>query len=341
MWKNLVPYFAVLAFYPQVLGAQDVAEAPELALPVECELGWNCWIGNYVDHDRTKGSKDYVCGKQTYDAHKGTDFMIRNYADMKKGVLVRAAADGLVLGMRDGMKDIDFRKRPREIIAKKECGNGLRLLHKNGWVTQYCHLRKNSLKVEKGQRVKKGDILGMVGNSGYTMYPHLHFQVEYIQKGSGKRKGSVVDPFVGVARENLCKGGEQPLWPGNLINKMTYRPVSIMDAGFATTVPKLDGMVEGLYQDETLSIRAPHLVLWARILHVKKDDKVTFSIKGPDGSEVFTYTNTLKKDRAHQSLHAGLRRPGYNWDAGLYHGEIKLQRQGTGIFKSQVKVSMR
>ncbi len=341
MWKKLILYFAVLGMWCISASAQEIAKPPAMVLPIECEFGWNCWIANYVDHDRSKESKDYTCGKQTYDKHKGTDFMIRNYADMQKGVLVRAAADGVVLGSRDGVKDVDFRKRPRDAIAKKECGNGLRLQHKDGWVTQYCHLRKNSLKVEKGQQVKQGDILGMVGNSGLTMFPHLHFQVEYVRQNSGKRRGAIVDPFVGVARNELCKGGQNPLWPDNLIHKMKYQPVAIIDSGFAATRPKTDGMVQGLYKDETLSVRSPQLLLWARILHVRKGDKVAFTITGPGGEQVFTYTSTIDKDRAHRSLHAGLRRPDFNWDAGVYEGEIKLQRSGAGVFRSQVKVSLR
>jgi len=321
--------------------AEEILPAPEMVLPIECELGWNCWIANYVDHDQSKGSKDYSCGGQTYNKHKGTDFMIRNYRDMIGGVVVRAAADGVVLGMRDGMKDIDFRKRRKELIKKKECGNGLRLKHENGWYTQYCHMRRNSLKVEKGDEVKAGDILGFVGNSGLTMYPHLHFQVEYIPPSSKKRRGAIVDPFVGVARNDLCEAGDEALWPDQVLNQLTYEPLSIIDTGFAAARPKIDGMVQGLYDDETLSIRSPQLLLWARILHVKKDDKVTFSINSPDGDEIFSYTSTIDKDQAHRSLHAGMKRPSYNWDAGTYRGEIKVQRIGEAVYKSEVSVSMR
>lgn len=325
--------------------ASDAIPTPKFALPVDCELGWNCWIGNYVDHDTSKKATDYSCGKQTYNAHKGTDFMIRTVRDMQTGVVVRAAADGVVLGARDGMKDIDYRKRDREEVRRKECGNGLRLKHANGWVTQYCHLKRNSLKVKKGEEVKQGDIIGLVGNSGLTIYPKLHFQVEYIDPATDKRRGAIVDPFVGVARNDLCTAGENALWSEDVLNRLTYEPVSFIDTGFASTRPKTAGMVEGLYDDETLSIRAPQLLLWTRILHVRKGDQVTFSITAPDGEEIFTYTSTIEKDQSHRSLHAGMHRPSYNWDAGVYKGEIKLLRQtdGTsgGIFKTEAHVSLR
>jgi len=257
------------------------------------------------------------------------------------GIVVRAAADGVVLGLRDGMKDIDFRKRRRDLIAKKECGNGLRIKHKGGWVTQYCHLRRNSIKIEKGDKVHAGDLLGLVGNSGLTMYPHLHFQVEYIAPGSQKRRGAIVDPFVGVARNDQCKMGQNALWPDQTLDKLKYQPVSIIDSGFAAAKPKMDGMVQGLYDDETLSIRSPKLFLWARILHVKKGDKVTFTITDPDGEQILSYGNTIEKDQAHRALISGIRRESHNWEGGVYRGEIKLQRRGGGVYKTELSVSMR
>ncbi|MDV7339711.1 M23 family metallopeptidase [Terasakiella sp. A23] len=334
--------FAVLAA-PVV--AEDAIPTPKLQMPIDCELGWNCWIANYVDHDRTKEAKDYSCKGQTYNAHKGTDFMIRTERDMQAGVVVTAAADGVVLGARDGMKDIDYRKRDRQAIAKKECGNGLRLRHKDGWVTQYCHLKRNSLKVQKGDKVHAGDILGLVGNSGLSIYPHLHFQVEYLDPKLKKRRGAIVDPFVGVARNDLCEEGDNPLWLPEVLSQLDYDPVNIIDTGFAATKPKTSGMAKGLYDDETLSIRSPKLFLWARMLHVKQGDKVTFSITDPFGKEIFTYTSEIEKTQAHRGLYAGMRRPSLNWEKGVYKGEIKLLRQtdgsSGGIFKSETRISMR
>lgn len=331
-------------FASHAVDAQDIPAAPEMILPIDCELGWNCWIVNYVDHDSSKGAKDYRCNNQTYNGHKGTDFMIRNYRDMIGGVIVRAAAAGEVLGARDSMKDIDYRKRRPELVAKKECGNGIRIKHENGWITQYCHLRKNSVKVKKGDVVQIGDTLGFVGNSGKTYFPHLHFQVEYIAPISKKRRGAIVDPFVGAARNEACEASENALWPEQVIDMLEYKDVSIIDTGFAASKPKSDGLVQGLYDDETLSVRSPQLFLWARLLHVKKGDKVTFTIKGVDGEKVLSYTSTIEKDQAYRTLHAGIRKPSINWEEGVYRGQIKLTREadnGGRIYRSEAAVSIR
>jgi len=342
--RYIIIFLSAFFLFAETARANDIAPPPAMILPIDCDLGWDCWIANYVDHEQGDGTRDYACGKQTYDRHKGTDFMIRNYRDMQAGVLVRAVSDGFVVGTRDGMRDIDFRKLPQEKIARKACGNGVRIKHANGWVTQYCHLRKNSVRVKKGDPVKQGDIIGLVGNSGKAMFPHVHFRVEYIPPESGKRRGSIVDPFVGIARTDQCEAGENALWSKSLLATLPYQQVDIFDLGFAATQPKYDGLVQGLYEDETLSIRSPRLFLWGRFLHVKEGDRLTYMITAPNGEEVLNYTSTIDKDQAYRTLHAGVRRPTLNWEAGTYHGEIKLVRpddSGGRVYKAQATISLR
>ena len=79
--------------------------ALDLALPIDCRPGVDCWILRYVDHDPGPGVRDYACGKLAGDGHKGTDFAIRDQAAMVAGVEVRAAAAGIVDALRDGMPD--------------------------------------------------------------------------------------------------------------------------------------------------------------------------------------------------------------------------------------------
>lgn len=56
-------------------------------------------------------------------------------------------------------------------------GNQVVLKHSNGEYSFYAHLIPGSLKVKKGDKVKRGQILGKVGNSGNSDGPHLHFQL--------------------------------------------------------------------------------------------------------------------------------------------------------------------
>jgi hypothetical protein len=57
----------------------------------------------------------------------------------------------------------------------------------NGYVTKYYHLKKGSVAVAVGDRVKAGTVLGQAASSGVSNGPHLHFQVEV--------DGTAVDPF--------------------------------------------------------------------------------------------------------------------------------------------------
>ena len=56
-------------------------------------------------------------------------------------------------------------------------GNYVRLKHPNGYYTLYAHMKYGSVTVSKGQSVKKGQVIGYMGNTGYSKGAHLHFEV--------------------------------------------------------------------------------------------------------------------------------------------------------------------
>ena len=187
---------AALAVAGPVLAADS--PPPALDLPITCAVGTDCWVVNYVDLDPSPDTRDYACGKTTYDGHKGVDFAIRDLEAMAKGVPVLAAAAGTVEGVRDGMADLDAgRPGGRAAIAGRECGNGVLVDHGGGWTTQYCHLRLNSVRVKKGDRVEKSQTIGMVGHSGLAEFPHVHIQLA--------KDGRIVDPFVGLSRAEISE----------------------------------------------------------------------------------------------------------------------------------------
>jgi murein DD-endopeptidase MepM/ murein hydrolase activator NlpD len=90
-----------------------------------------------------------------YSFHNGVDF-----AD-KTGTPIIATADGTVLATGNA--------------GKYAYGKWIALDHANGLVTLYGHL--NSQKVSKGDRVKRGEIIGLMGNTGYSTGSHVHFTV--------------------------------------------------------------------------------------------------------------------------------------------------------------------
>lgn len=73
-------------------------------------------------------------------------------------------------------------------------GNYVKIKHDNGMYTLYAHLKYGTVAVKNGQRVSKGQVLGYMGNTGYSFGAHLHFEVRNISNVQ-------IDPtnYVGVA----------------------------------------------------------------------------------------------------------------------------------------------
>ena len=168
---------ATAAPAPPFPGARNL-----FALPIDCTPGQDCWVPNYVDAVPGQGARDYTGGVRTYEGHRGVDFAIRDKRAMRLGVTVRAAAGGVVQAVRDSMADVEFNLLKPEVLKGRDCGNAVAVQHDAAWRTQYCHMRAGSVTVKKGQRVKPGAKLGLVGLSGRTEFPHLHFMVFFLKR---------------------------------------------------------------------------------------------------------------------------------------------------------------
>ncbi len=90
---------------------------------------------------------------------------------MKKGSKICAARPGIVTAMKEdsdegGLKD--------EYLSK---GNHIIIKHDDGSEAMYWHLQKDGVEVNMGDYVYRGQLIGYSGNTGYSAFPHLHFQV--------------------------------------------------------------------------------------------------------------------------------------------------------------------
>jgi murein DD-endopeptidase MepM/ murein hydrolase activator NlpD len=322
----------VVAFLSLAVPVRAEQSQTSLSLPIRCEPGVTCWIVNYVDLLPGKGVRDYACGDATYDAqpgdqHRGTDFAVRDMAAVRDGVEVLAAADGRVLGARDGMEDVNFKDPGAPSVRNKECGNGVIIQHTDGLTTQYCHMRKGSVLVHAGDQVARGQVLGMVGLSGQTMFPHLHFQV-------AKNK-TIVGPFVGFSRDKKCGVGEHPLWDADTLAKLPYQPTAIFNVGFAPGKADEKAVHEGLYRDRFMSSTAPAMVAWAEIFRVLPGDTVAFVITGPTGKIVHKNSVPIDAKKAYFYAFSGVRRKAPDWPSGVYRAEVSLIRNGETFSKSE------
>ena len=131
-------------------------------------------ISNYVDHDPTTGLKDYNCGANTYDGHKGNDIATFPYPFYKvdnKQVEVIAAAPGIIIDKADGYYD-------RNCAMSGATANSVIVQHADGSCALYWHMKNGSVTTKAvGQPVTTGEYLGVVASSGNSTGPHLHFEV--------------------------------------------------------------------------------------------------------------------------------------------------------------------
>ena len=102
---------------------------------------------------------------------------VRNYTCY--GAEVLAVAEGRVVGMLNNLEDQKPGKLPDPdtITIDTVDGNHVVLDIGGGYFAFYAHLQKNSVTVRVGDQVKKGAVLGKLGNSGNTSGPHLHFHI--------------------------------------------------------------------------------------------------------------------------------------------------------------------
>lgn len=107
--------------------------------------------------------------------HNGIDISGTGY-----GSPVYAANDGTVTGIATGYgNNIGS-------TGMATFGNRIDINHNNGYTTRYAHLK--DVYVREGQAVTMGEVIGTMGNSGYSTGTHLHFEVRY--------NGELLNPFL-------------------------------------------------------------------------------------------------------------------------------------------------
>lgn len=102
--------------------------------------------------------------------------MNESYLDY--GADIYSATAGTVSKVRNEFLDNTPGEIPEMVQnVDNACGNQVTVAMDNGHYAHYCHLKPESIKVKMGQRVKPGQILAALGNSGNSMGPHLHFHI--------------------------------------------------------------------------------------------------------------------------------------------------------------------
>jgi len=173
-------------------------EHPLFIWPITQAAGFNYgsnWaLINYIDHDPAyPGSiEDYDCGDRSYDTasgynHQGFDIISWPFTwqqmDRNQAINI-AAADGQIIAKTDGSYD-------RNCGSSSDQWNAIALQHDDGSVSWYGHMKNGGLTSKNiGDSVSTGEFLGVVGSSGNSSQPHIHFEVY----DSGNQ---LIDPSIG------------------------------------------------------------------------------------------------------------------------------------------------
>jgi Peptidase family M23 len=112
------------------------------------------------------------------------------------GAPLYAVADGTVVVTVDGRPDIAPGANPLLSAPEDFTGNEVVLRIAPGQYAVYFHLERGSVRVRVGQRVRRGQQIGALGNSGNSSAPHLHFGIEDGPSGLANSLPFEIDRFV-------------------------------------------------------------------------------------------------------------------------------------------------
>ncbi|MFP4125698.1 MAG: M23 family metallopeptidase [Alphaproteobacteria bacterium] len=313
--------YGVVAWVLAVVAVAPSARAgPPFVWPVACRHGEDCWIVRHVDRDPGPGVLDVACGRLSGDGHAGTDIALADLSVLARGVAVLAPAAGTVVGVRDGMPDIATDAAGAPPLDGRNCGNGVRLEHAGGWVSQLCHLRRGSILVRPGDRVAAGTAIGLVGLSGETSFPHLHVGFEH--------DGRPIDPMDGrVVEDGADCGAVEPLFA----EPVRYVALPLVGAGMAPHAPADADLLRGWHRAEALPSHAPALVVWMHAYGTRAGDRIRLVLVGPDGEEVVDHRTTLDAGHARGTYYAGTERPEGGWPPGRYRGTVEWCRDDASV----------
>ncbi|HMV77941.1 MAG TPA: peptidoglycan DD-metalloendopeptidase family protein [Leptospiraceae bacterium] len=125
-------------------------------------------LNYHVEKKFQKNAFDFVIRDERNSSYKNDGKKNEDYYAFGKELF--APADGIAVYVKDGFPDNkpgEKTDKPNEVIIRTENGEYVVLLH----------FKKNSIAVKQGEKIKRGQLLGLVGNSGFSSEPHIHFHM--------------------------------------------------------------------------------------------------------------------------------------------------------------------
>lgn len=216
---------------------------------------------NFVDLDPTGGILDWNCGDFTYDGHDASDADIRSFGEQAHGVPIFAALDGVVVASHDGEFDMNttWNNQPANYVI---------IDHGNGRFGYYLHMKKFSVAVSADDVVRAGQQIGLVGSSGISTGPHLHFATY--------DDGINVEPY-----EGPCQADESQWINQTPINYVMYlRDLHITDRHIENYGPwPFDFPRRGMFVQGVRDVS-----LWINLMNLPAFSDYQLRIRRPDST---------------------------------------------------------
>lgn len=191
-----------------------VSEKHETKLSLPFKGRWQVFWGGdtkelnqHHDTPNQRFAFDFLGVEQDGERVKGDGTRNEDYLAFGREVL--APADGIVTDVIDGVRD----NKPGSMNPYSALGNAVFIQHREYEVSVLAHLKLRSITVKVGDKVRKGQVVCLCGNSGNSSEPHLHYHLQntaVIQDGTGIK--------CYFEKVNVIDGGKKE-------PKMNYSPI--------------------------------------------------------------------------------------------------------------------
>ena len=238
---------------------------------------------NYVDQNTAYPNQllDWNCGARTYDLstgynHQGTDISTWPFSWKKvddSGVEIIAAAAGTIIQKDDGNFD-------RNCAFNNGTPNAVYIRHSDGSVAWYLHMKSGSPTTKQvGDTVAAGEKLGVVGSSGSSTGPHLHFELY-------NAANQLQDPYQGACNTK----NSFTYW----ISQESYRVSRINNLMTASGPPVFPTCPTTETTNEK-TVFQPGEIIYTDIYYRDQQPNQTaqYSLLRPDGSTFQAWSQTL------------------------------------------------
>ncbi len=171
----------------EIIGLLVVGRVPALPTPKENQtplslpfrgrwfVAWGGDTRKLNQHHDNPGQRfafDFVVVDERGKTHRGDGKRNDDYYAFGREIL--APADGVVTDVIRGVRD----NVPGSMNPYSALGNAVLIQHSPHEVSVLAHFKQGSIRVRAGQKVRRGQVLGLCGNSGNSSEPHLHYHLQ-------------------------------------------------------------------------------------------------------------------------------------------------------------------